>query len=206
MNVNSEDLALVERNGLPGLPRDTLIQYITDPQGFSTFAQPRDFSAYVDYVIKPSYDMHEAMGILKYTIAGETLDENMSFRNFFSGRILWDEAMASRAYRWSKENPDGLLIGLVGADHVKFSKGIPGRYARMSNGAFSSQSVMLNPTLIDTRPSGSVGMEGSDSTRPDLITLQLRFLKDGVDPNSPARASPESTGGVLPLSDYILVG
>ena len=208
LNVNSEDLALVERGGFPGTPREILGKYIKDPQGFASFAQPREFSAYVDYVIKPSYDMHEAMGILKYTISGEQLEENMPFRNFFSGRILWDEAMAARAYRWSSENPDGLMIGLVGADHVKFGKGIPGRYARMvrSDQQLKSKAVMLNPTLIDTRPSGSVGMEGADSTRPDTITLQLRFLKDGVSSDSSERALPRSTGGVLALADYILVG
>jgi len=30
LNVNSEDLALVEKNGLPGLPRDRLHEYISD--------------------------------------------------------------------------------------------------------------------------------------------------------------------------------
>ena len=30
LNVNSEDLALVEKGGLPALPRDRLEQYITD--------------------------------------------------------------------------------------------------------------------------------------------------------------------------------
>ena len=30
LNVNSEDLALVEKGGLPALPRDRLQQYITD--------------------------------------------------------------------------------------------------------------------------------------------------------------------------------
>ena len=67
-------------------------------------------------------------------------------------------------------------------------------------------SVMLNPTLIDTRPSGTVG--GSDdamtSTKPNKITLQLRYLKDNV--NDADRALPESTGGVMPLADYIVIG
>jgi hypothetical protein len=30
LNVNSEDLSLVQKNGLPGLPRDRLFSYITD--------------------------------------------------------------------------------------------------------------------------------------------------------------------------------
>ena len=67
-------------------------------------------------------------------------------------------------------------------------------------------SVMLNPTLIDTRPSGTVA--GSDdamtSNKPNKITLQLRYLKDNV--NEADRALPESTGGVMPLADYIVIG
>ena len=76
---------------------------------------------------------------------------------------------------WWSENPDGLMVGLVGADHVKFGKGIPGRYARMvrSDQQLKSKAVMLNPTLFDSCLSGSVGMEGADSTRPDTITLRL---------------------------------
>lgn len=57
------------------------------------------------------------MGLLKQTMSGVKLDETMSYRNFLSGRMLWDESMAWNAYKWSKENPNGLLIGLVGADH-----------------------------------------------------------------------------------------
>jgi len=72
------------------------------------------------------------MGLLQYTISGQKLEEDMTFRNFFSGRILWDESMASRANAWTSANPSGLMIGIVGADHVKFSDGIPGRYARMA--------------------------------------------------------------------------
>jgi Haem-binding uptake, Tiki superfamily, ChaN len=147
------------------------------------------------------------MGLLKYTMSGERLEEPMPFRNFFSGRILWDEAMANSAFAWTRQNPGGLLVGLVGADHVKFRNGIPGRYARMAKGnGEACVSVMLNPTLIDTREPGSVGMEGAVSNRPDMITLQLRYLKDDIDPNSPERTLPSSTGGVLALADYLVVG
>lgn len=100
-------------------------------------------------------------------------------------------------------------MGLVGADHVKFQDGIPARYTRMianQPSPSSSVSVMLNPTLIDTRPSGSVSnVVGAESSlNPDLITLQLRYLKAGVEFKD--RALPSSTAGVLPLSDYIIIG
>ena len=162
----------------------------------------------MEYVIAPSYDLHERMGLLRTTISGLKLDENMSFRNFFSGRILWDESMASNAHSWVVSNPGGLIIGLVGADHVKFRNGIPGRFARMGGDSLCCTSVLLNPTLIDTRPSGSVSnlADAASSQFPDRITLQLRYLKDGVDVQNPeVRRLPESTGGVLPLADYIVV-
>lgn len=209
LNVNSEDLALVEKGGFPNFPKAISSRYITDPYGFADFAKPQSYNAYVNYVIRPSYQLHQDMGLLQYTMSGEKMEQPMSWANFFSGRILWDEAMANQAYQWTRANPDGLLIGLVGADHVKFRDGIPGRYQRLAAANTSSiktcTSVLLNPTLIDTRPPGTVGMEGSVSNQPDSLTLQLRYLKEGVDRDSPERFLPSSTGGVLPLSDYILV-
>jgi hypothetical protein len=135
------------------------------------------------------------------------LDEEMPFRNFLSGRLLWDESMASIAYSWTEKNPGSLLIGLVGADHVKFRNGIPGRYARLAGGRRDCTSVVINPTLIDSRPPGSVAdMKKSDSPKYlDGITLQLRYLKDGVAVTSEARRLPENTGGVMPFADFIVV-
>lgn len=89
---------------------------------------------------------------------------------------------------------------------VKFRNGIPGRYARMAAGECDCISVILNPTLIDTRPSGTVQNTDAamSSLNPESITLQLRYVKDNVDLVD--RALPESTGGVLPLADYIIIG
>ena len=210
LNVDTEDLVLVEKDGYPGLPLHRLRKYIIDPIGFGSFAKTKEFSTYVDYVISPSYDIHDQLGLLQTTMTGERLEEKMSFRNFLSGRILWDESMASTSYTWVKQNPNGLLIGLVGADHVKFTNGIPGRFARMSekDGGPTCSTIIINPTLIDSRPSGSVAnIAGSDlSNTPDKITLQLRYLKDGVDTtNVEERKLPASTGGVMPFADFIVV-
>ena len=211
LNVNSEDLALVEQGGLPALPRQTLLNYIADPAGFAEFASTLPYREYVDYVIRPSYDLHLALGLLNNKMNGERLDQQMSFRNFLSGRILWDETMANRAFAWTRENPRGLLVGLVGADHVKFGKGIPGRYARMVGASGSASiSVLLNPTLVDSRPPGSVLSDKGavTSSHPDLITLQLRYLREGIDGDNSKEETvlPSSTGGVLPLADYLIVG
>jgi hypothetical protein len=68
-------------------------------------------------------------------------------------------------------------------------------------------SVILNPTLIDTRPPGSVVNTevAMSAENPDIITLQLRYLKEDFEPTRDL-SSPEATGGVLPLADYIVIG
>lgn len=207
LNVDSEDLGPVEREGYPALTKERLRRYIKDPIGFADFSKPVSYRTYVDYVIKPSYDLHKDMGLLRNTITGQKLEEDMSFRNFFSGRILWDEAMASAAHEWTTSNPGGLIVGLIGADHVKFRDGVPGRYGRMAGDTRKNVSVLLNPTLIDTRPPGSVSTLSSaySAQFPEQLTLQLRYLKDGVDASSAQMEASSSTGGVLPLSDFIVV-
>lgn len=211
LNVDSEDLSLVEVGGFPNLPREKLQKYISDPNGFASFAANPYYKTYVDYVISPSYEMHQQMGILRTTITGQQLDEDMSFPCFFSGRILWDESMASNAIKWNNANDGGLLIGLVGADHVKFCGGITGRYQRMAKDKqLECTSVILNPSLIDTRPSGSVGIAANTASAAspsgtDGLTLQLRYLKRGIQAGSPEAREASNTGGVLPLADYIVL-
>lgn len=234
LNVDSEDLSMVETGGLPALPESTLRRYVPDGLGFSRFASTTAFKEYVAYIVKPSYTMHERMGILRTTITGQQLETPMAFRNFFSGRILWDEAMASASASWCSANPDGLLVGLVGSDHVKFGCGVPARTARMLPGGLSSvASVMLNPTSADTVSDPSTGTL-SDGTRmpqrernfgrgPDgrvnfgNYVLQLRYAPVAGDNGPPIVGSkPEdvvqavsmsqaSTGSsVLALADYLV--
>jgi len=118
--------------------------------------------------------------------------------------------MASNAYKWVVDNPGGLICCLVGADHVKFTGGITGRFQRSSQkqrGGLDCTSIILNPTLIDTRPTGSVSMLSNPAAAmsdPEYLTLQLRYLKEGVDVGSKESRLPENTGGVLPLADYIV--
>lgn len=188
LNVNSEDFSLVETGGFPALGKDKLKLYINDPKGFATLASTESFKEYVNYVITPSYKMHQVMGILK--------DPNMSFGTFLSGRLLWDETMANTAANWCNNNPNGLLLGCVGLDHIKFSNGIPIRFSRLcANANASNISLLLNPTLTDTRPAGTVSMLANSASSADSITLQLRYQDDGVD----------LSAGVLPLADYLVL-
>ena len=226
LNVDSEDLSKVESGGLPALPQSTLDRYITDRNGFASFASTVAFKEYVAYIIQPSYTMHQRMGILKRTITGQTLDEDMTFRNFFSGRILWDEAMASASAAWCEANPTGLLIGLVGSDHVKFGCGVPARCARqLPGGLATTAAVLLNPRPIDTRdgqapPAPTNGLKGADGKyNIEDYVLQLRFAPVAGDGGPPVIGSAPSDvekaaqqrqarngQSVLPLADYIMFG
>eukprot|EP00814_Leptocylindrus_danicus_P020787 CAMPEP_0116048910 /NCGR_PEP_ID=MMETSP0321-20121206/29856_1 /TAXON_ID=163516 /ORGANISM="Leptocylindrus danicus var. danicus, Strain B650" /LENGTH=144 /DNA_ID=CAMNT_0003531247 /DNA_START=72 /DNA_END=506 /DNA_ORIENTATION=+ len=135
-------------------------------------------------------------------MSGKQLEEPMPFRNFFSGRILWDET-------------DGLMFGLVGADHVKFGKGINGRFERLAKGKYSSATLILNPTGTDSRPAGNMNAIIEESSREKLyaqrLTLQLRYLDEGISKKNVGATekellrAPQSTGGVLAFSDYIVV-
>ena len=103
------------------------------------------------------------------------------------------------------------MVGLVGLDHVKFEGGITGRFqrlAKLSDQHMNCMSVILNPTLIDTRPSGSVSMASNSAATAagaDGLTLQLRYLKQGVAVGSPESRESSNTGGVLAFADYIVV-
>lgn len=88
-------------------------------------------------------------------------------------------------------------LAFSACDAVKFRHGIPGRFVRLAKGTSDCVSVLLNPTLIDSRPSNSIATSPEELTsrRPDQITLQLRY----VDPD-------DATVGVLPLADYLVLG
>ena len=180
--------------------------------GFADFAKAREFKTYTDYVIKPSFELHQRLGLLQHTMLGEQMESEMTFGRFLSCRILWDEGMATNAFSWCASNPQGLLVGLVGADHVKFENGVPGRFARMARRKqldAECTAVVINPTLIDSRPSGSVArIPTSDSAEyPERVTLQLRYTKAVVDNTSQPTSSESSSGseGVLSFSDYVVV-
>jgi len=198
LNIDTEDMVIVEKEGYPGLSTKQLHKYIKDPIGFADFTKTLEFKTYTDYVIKPSFELHQRLGLLQYTMMGEQMESEMTFGRFLSGRLIHDEGMASSAFSWCADNPQGLLVGLVGADHVKFENGVPGRFSRMARMKqldAECTAIVINPTLIDSRPSGTVAhMPTSDCNEyPERITLQLRY--------SPSKSS----GGILSFSDYVVV-
>ena len=151
LNADSEDLGVVEMSGLAGLPNATLAKYIPDRRVFADFTNTTAFREYIAYVVAPSYRSHKEMGILRQTISGQQLKEDMPFKNFYSGRMLWDNSMANKAAEWTRKNPSGLLVSIVGADHVKFGGGVPNRYAYAAGLELDKvRTVILNPSAVDT--------------------------------------------------------
>ena len=149
LDVNSEDKAKVELGGLASLERAKFLQYVSDEEGFARFGSTRAFDAYVSYTLRPPYNLLKKVG-QKMTMSTNEETE-MSFSNFVARQVLRDEAMASASAKWLTQNPNGLLLGLVGVNHVKFSCGVPARTARMLPGGLDVvTSVLLNPTPANT--------------------------------------------------------
>ena len=88
----------------------------------------------------------------------------MPFKNFYSGRMLWDNSMANTGAVWTRKNPSGLLVSVVGADHVQFGGGVPNRYAYAAGLELDKvRTVILNPS-DGTRPGPSSKL--CEPTRP----------------------------------------
>ena len=215
LNADSEDLGVVEMSGLAGLPNTTLAKYIPDRRVFADFTNTTAFREYIAYVVAPSYRSHKEMGILRQTISGQQLKEDMPFKNFYSGRMLWDNSMANTGAAWTKRNPSGLLVSIVGADHVKFGGGVPNRYAYAAGLELDKvRTVILNPSAVDT---AGPQLETLKADAPVPLTLQIRFAaQDGdggipviggnsaVDVAAAARVKQVRPGSrVLPFSDVL---
>ena len=179
LNVEEEATNRVMSQGLTALTSEERDRLILDKAGFMGESMSSTFPSYVDAVLKPrcvlcamsprlcfgfapcplpnfcqrvfpdgsffvccSFKQHVSMGIFQ--------DDEKVFTNFVSNRILWDETMASTSCRYLARNPDKLLVGLVGGDHVKTGHGIPARIERiLENIGFPNSrtaSVALNPT------------------------------------------------------------
>mmetsp|Transcript_97068 Transcript_97068/g.187107 ORF Transcript_97068/g.187107 Transcript_97068/m.187107 type:complete len:160 (-) Transcript_97068:200-679(-) len=142
--------------------------------------------------------MHAQMGILRQTVTGQVLSEDMSYSNFLSGRLLWDSCMASQAAKWLESaDSRALVVGLVGADHVKFGCGVPARCAQQLGSLDAVWSVMLNPRPQDTHY--------EDYGKSDMLTLQIPFSEPGA--SSKIEAATAAGQGrrlpVLPVADLL---
>lgn len=155
LDVNSEDRARVELGGLESLEKGKLLEYVPDLEAFEKFGNTQAFHRYVSYTLLRPYELQKKYD-QKMTVR-TTLERTISFANFVSRQAFRDEGMASASVSWLTANPDGLLLGFIGGNHVKFGCGVPARVSRMLSlvdGSGISKavvaSVLLNPTPFDT--------------------------------------------------------
>jgi len=142
LNVEAEVTARVRNKGLVALSKEERKRLVLDADGFLADCLAPSFPEYADSVLRPSFDAHLKMGMFQ--------DDTASFQKFVENRILWDETMASAAARYLYRNPETLMLGLVGGDHVKTGHGIPARIERiLENLGYDNArtaSVALNPS------------------------------------------------------------
>ncbi|MCY7407673.1 MAG: ChaN family lipoprotein [Alkalinema sp. CAN_BIN05] len=74
------------------------------------------------------------------------LSKNQRFTRFFEAQVLWDETMADRIAQAVQQNPDRLIVVLVGQGHLFYHDGIPNRVTRrLKNKSVKQTTILLNP-------------------------------------------------------------
>ena len=109
--------------------------------------------SYRDRIQKVYTEMHPAKSI---TPSGSIpngsdpsstdLNKSQRFTRFFEAQVLWDETMADRIAQAVQQNPDRLIVVLVGQGHLFYHDGIPNRVARrLKNKSIKQTTILLNP-------------------------------------------------------------
>ncbi len=55
--------------------------------------------------------------------------ESADFVRFVEAQLMWDRAMAEALFKASRENPDALVVGVLGRGHVEHGYGVPHQLA-----------------------------------------------------------------------------
>jgi len=137
LNTPSEVTRKVSRQGLESL----------------TFADRRFIPAlstiqvgpesYRDRIQKIYTEMHPAKST---TLSTTDLSKSQRFTRFFEAQVLWDETMADRIAQAVQQNPDRLMVVLVGQGHLFYHDGIPNRVTRrLKNKSIKLTTILLNP-------------------------------------------------------------
>ena len=145
LGVAAEAMGRVQRDGgIAALSEAERNAYVDDVGAFVRYAK-----------LNPGFDVYAKRVIeRRYRAAGyANISGAPAYADFFASTILYDEAAASLAARYKRSAPGGLLVCVVGEDHVKFGYGVQGRLDRLEvdpdkagSPTFRSTSVLLNPT------------------------------------------------------------
>jgi len=200
LNTDAEVLAKVESGGLERLSAEDWQANMPDRTGFRQLGQDPAFKAYLHHLVVPSYRLHERLGILRQTVTGQVLTEDMSLLHFVGGRLLWDETMAGSAVRALRQlgGPGRARMALlVGNDHVKFRYGVLERVRRLAGMPGMGAGSATKPWRIlgaVLNPRASDGLLQSDGTPWQELALRM-----------PVPAAPDTDPQEVPLADLVLV-
>lgn len=233
LDVDSEDRAMVERNGLKSMLAEASVEggdgrygkYIPDRLGFDSFGGSEAFSTYVEWTLRRPWEILERMEKRRGTATTSEGEPGLiPFTYFVDRQMLRDEGMASAAVSWLEKNPNGLLVGLVGTNHVIFNQGVSARVARRLEERLGEReavsSVVINPTPANTGTDlrrcddGTVRNEvclPNDVGELQNYVLQLEYVErrgeSGRRDGEGDALAGNVEGGVrrvLALSDYII--
>jgi uncharacterized iron-regulated protein len=108
--------------------------------------------SYRDRIQKIYTEMHPAKSITPSgsspngsDLSSTDLNKSQRFTRFFEAQVLWDETMADRIAQAVQQNPDRLIVVLVGHGHLFYHDGIPNRVARrLKNKPIKQTTILLN--------------------------------------------------------------
>ena len=195
LSMNYETLSkLKEEGGVANLSSAELRAHVGDPRVFADMISEDGFKAYINECITPSYVSHVRMGLLK---------EANNFGNFYSTRVLRDEAMATTIVRYVTQSPSTLLVCLIGGDHVKFEYGVKGRVQRQLAAVATRE--RLEALAKSDKEIPSTEALNQTSKEPKLMTAMLNPV--------PADAFDTKDGSLklemavddspIPIADYL---
>lgn len=85
-------------------------------------------------------------------------DGKMTFDNFYTAQLLWDETMATEVARvMSADRAPRVMVVLAGSGHVRYGYGIPTRAARRGATPFKT----IVPILLDKENASIAELAGS---------------------------------------------
>lgn len=152
----------VQQNGLEALSEEDKSKYVPDLEGFLSSIRTPGFSTYADRVIFPAYG--------KFVNDTSISVKGLTPENYFSFRILQDEAIASKAAEVVGDGSNSMMVVIADKEQSIYGFGLQGRFKRYlamynkdekdaiaSNDASTKKkgidnvySILVNPTATDT--------------------------------------------------------
>jgi len=137
-------------NGLGALSDEEKVIYVPDLDGFVQSVKKPGFQRYTDNVIIGSY-------------ANGNVDKNITPEQYFSLRILQDEAIAAKAVSYSAAHNDQLLVLISPSDRVVFGYGIYDRIRRYQELSTVGKDKAKEPVARETLLSLLINPTAADS-------------------------------------------